>query len=546
MHRTIIKTLAIVTIFLLFAVFDRPLAFSGSTLLRINDVEYSTDDFKHWWQHWNDKKLLSFPDSPDEFIDFNLMVQQGEAMGYENQPAYVHKLDVYRKVRCLMALQYEEVDSKVNVTDDDLRKYFDEHYGDVWTLQILAFSSQDKANSAYDYMKSYNGLDAGRLVFADLYGASDENKPLTYDEVKVSTDDFARNKRVNWLPEVKKLQPGEVSVPFLDSSSNNYILIRLIENKPAGQDVFENKRKHMTEMVVKEQRNALTASLVEKLKKKYDVKIDYALLSAVKLDGDYPKEFLDQKIISMKDAEFTVQNLIYNCAKEKELRRDLSDEKIKNFVVSTAISQTLVDKEALSRGYEKQPPLLWSYEFYKQNRLKGEVEAGLKTAINITDDDILTFYNENISSFSIPTDVTYVILLGDEATLKKLWIGQLKDVDLAEIAMKYGLVQTTEHKTLDILPKEIASELLRLDKGALSVPFPYESSYAIVKLINIVPGQIRPLAQVKSNVIDALKAQRYAEIKTQYISKLRSRSKIVIDQKNWEGLSKELRNGKES
>lgn len=544
MHGTISKIVLTMVFFISFCIPSICPAKSGKRLMTINAIEYTSDDFVDWWKHWNDKNDLKFPDSPADFIDFQLMVQQGLEMGYDTKPSYLRKLNVFLQVRAMMALKYEEIDSKVSVTDADLKKYFDENYSELWVLQILAFDSEVKAQKAYEYMLPFKGQVAGRLIFADLYGGSAEEKADTYDEATVSVADFHKNKKDAWLAIVRKLGTGEVSIPFFSEDRNKYLLLRLVEKRFAGDGIFLEKKKIIGELLYKEKRNQLNADFLEKLKIKYNVKVDDKLFDDLKLDADYPKEFLDKKLVGVGEIEFTVNDFIYNASKEKNTRRTAPDDLIKRIVLDSMISQTLVNKESLARGYEKRPPLQATYEFYKQNRLKAEVEAGLLATVVVTDQDLQNYYDTNIASYSVPDKVTFFLLEGDEDVLKKIWVGTLQGGDFTELAKKYSLDAHSQSQGVDSLSPVVVAELGKLNKGGVSLPFAVSGNYGLLKYLDRMPGQVQPFVQVKNNVLEQVKKEKFEIIKAEYLSKLKSRSQIDINERVWNGLVRELGNGK--
>lgn len=540
MHRAISRTILMILAFVGLVFPLVCLASSGKRLMTINDIEYTDEDFRNWWRHWNDKNALDFPGTPNEFVDFHLMVQQGIDMGYDTQPNYLRKLEVFLQVKAMMALKYEEIDSKSAVTEADLVKYFNENYSPVWDLQILAYDSEAKAQKAYAIMLPLQGQASGQLVFADLAGGSAEEKPDTYDEVKVSAADFRRNKRDAWLPVVRKLKPGEVCKPFFNQDNSKYILLRLFKSQPAEEGVFEERRRKMTEVLNKEKRNLLSNKFIESLTKKYNVRTNHELLNSIKFDTEYPKEFLEQQVVTMDGFSATVYDVTYNAVNEKKIRKDFSDEQLKKLVVDTVISQTLINKESLARGYEKRPPLLFTYEFYKQNRLKGEVEAGLMKGIVVNDQEAKDYYSTNIADFTVQEKVTFSLLKSDAEVLQKIWVGTLSGGDFTELAQKYSLNDNAQSQDVVSLSPEVISELKKLGKGNVSVPFVMlDGSYGLIKLIDRSPGQITPFEQVKGKVVDQMKKVKYEAVRVEYLNKLKARSKIEINEGVWNALERE-------
>lgn len=545
MYRTIVKYLLILSVVLSFSAPAVCLGVGGKRLVTINDVEYTTGDFTNWWKHWNDKNTLKFPKSLDEYIEFQLMVQQGLAMGYDTKSTYLHKLNVFLQVRAMMALKYEEIDSKANVTEDEIKKYYDENFSLVRELQILAFASKEKAQSAYDAMLPYKGNVAGRLVFADLYGGDAKEKADTYDEVKVSIEDFHKNKKSDWIPIVEKLEVGDVSEPFSSIEGNKYFLIRLVSKLSAPEGDFQEKKQRISEFLYKQMRNQLTAALLEKLKTKYNVKIDKSLYDEIKLDAEYPREYLERKIITMDGFEATVADFIYSSIREKNIRKSLSDEEIKGLVLDSIISQTLINKESLARGYENRPPLRDTYEFYMQTRLRAEVEAGIFASIVVSDEDLQKYYELHVSDYSIPDKYSYFLLEGDEDLLKKVWIGTLQGGDFVDLANKYSLDAQIQTNGVDSLAPLLVTELKKLDKGDVGLPFVIANGkYGLLKLLNQVPGEVQPFNKVKQSVLERIKKDKFEILKAEYIAKLKSRSLININEGVWHRLSRELDNDK--
>ena len=91
-------------------------AWGSKTLVTINDQEFTIEDFQHWWKYWNNNKPAALPENPESFIDFHLLAQQGFDMEYDMQPSFKHQLNVFLKVRTLMLLKSNEIDSKIKVS----------------------------------------------------------------------------------------------------------------------------------------------------------------------------------------------------------------------------------------------------------------------------------------------------------------------------------------------------------------------------------------------------------------------------------------------
>ena len=111
MYRLVIR-LAIALLCVLVLSEGTVLAAKDKTLVTIDGREYTDQDYRHWWTSWQEPGMEFF-DSPQEFIDFQLLAEQGRQMEYHLNPAFERKVEVFVKVRALGALKNEEVDLKM-------------------------------------------------------------------------------------------------------------------------------------------------------------------------------------------------------------------------------------------------------------------------------------------------------------------------------------------------------------------------------------------------------------------------------------------------
>jgi len=113
-------------LFIIFLLIPAPaVAFfgGGAPLVTINGVEHTRQDFEKWWQFWKEEDSV-LADNPDIYIDWLLMKQQAQEMELYENPSYKAKVRVFLKVRGLMYLKNEEIDSKMKLGDREIREYY--------------------------------------------------------------------------------------------------------------------------------------------------------------------------------------------------------------------------------------------------------------------------------------------------------------------------------------------------------------------------------------------------------------------------------------
>ena len=518
---------------------------SESWLVKINGQEYTSDDYKNWWLHWNDKKKKHEPEALDKFIQQRLITQQAVEMEYDQHPEYLNKIRVYLKYRSLEELRYQETSKKIKISEEDVEQYFYETYSPIWLLQIMTFKDLVQAEEAYKIMQPFNGNPSGRLVFADfLGGEEDDGGPIAYEENIVVPGQLLKLKRENWLEVIKKLNPGDIAKPFAIKGKEGHAVILRLESQTRPDKVeIAKKKKRIESRLYKRQSQQLTNLFVRDMKIKYNVVINRELIKQVDSEKKYDEDFLKQSVISMNDLEVSVGDLITNMKRDMANRRGrVSQDFVKNNVVSNIVSQTLLDMEALSRDYEKLPPLKSTWEFYTQNMLRVTLLKGIKAKVRATDDEILNYYNKNIAQYSMEDTVTYRLLKGDPDLVDKIWKELLNSVDkdIDRVAAKYETASRELTVGLSRIPREILVAVGKTSPGEISIPFTYQQEAAIILLKGKKRGIALPLDEVKAKIGEELTDKKYKAEKDSYVKKLRSRSEIKVNDNVWNKLRKEL------
>lgn len=114
---------------------------NDSVLMTINGEKYSTQDYRNWWQNWQEENM-PLPESPDEFMNWQLMAQEGSRMQLESEPGYQRKVETFLKVRSLMILKNEEIDSKVKPTRKELWAMYEKDYCPRWNIAVFSLQQR--------------------------------------------------------------------------------------------------------------------------------------------------------------------------------------------------------------------------------------------------------------------------------------------------------------------------------------------------------------------------------------------------------------------
>ncbi len=509
-------------------------SWSNPWLVKINGVKYTKNDFVHWWENWREKDT-PLPETLKPFIDWFLLFQEGERMRLFEDPSYRKKVRVFLEVRALMILKREEVDKKIKVTTREIKKIYKERYVPLLHVRAVVFPKEKEASAFLEKAKKGESFD--ELVKRTF----PKNNRRAFDWGWRRPFVFPASVRESLI----KMEEGKVIGPV--EWMGKFWLLELVEKKKGSDKDFNKVKGRIEEKLRKEQEGRLTLALIERLKKKYHVWVDYKLLKSIDIDNPQ-KEYMDKPLLRMGKVEMKVKDFLIQVKREIDFRKkykfSIKDkEKIKRMVMGNLISQTLTTWEALSRHYERKPPFKWVYRFYCQHRIIKELENQLFwPKVKVSEDDAKKYYQEHLSEYKLPGLVKVAIIqTGDEKLVEKLEKALNRGEDFFEVAKKltfHGAI--VQRVPVTHMAPEMQKVVSRLSLGEVSAPVKVGKYTYIVKLIDRVAERQRPFEEVKKSILDILKKERFEKVKGSYLSELRKRSKIEVNEAAWQRVREEL------
>ena len=533
MHRLINIIIMLIGLMLLGSADLQAWQWGKTTLVTIDQKAFTTEDFRRWWENWKEKDT-TFPDSPDPFIEWYLLVREAESMELYQEPAYRRKVDTFIQVRAMM-LKNEAVDSKIKITDKDLWNRYEQQYCPRWHARIIYFNEEAQARQFCEELNS------GRLVLADM-----AEQAMTERGVAREHEQWLRPNKIpdSWPDILAGLTIGEVTQPL--ERGKGFVLICLQEQKGPEKSDFESLESSIRKKIWDEQQAELTKKLVLRLRKKYRVKVDEELFNSLDVEN-IPKDLLDKPLVTTNCRDISVKFFVEQYRKERGMRRGLSLQKkdpwnfLKKNVLDRIISQTLTSWESLDRHYEERPPFKWVYVFYCQHRLIKELEKRLfSPKTEFSDEEVTAFYNQHLNEFTGPEIVTIVVLETDKKLGDKIWAEIKQGKDFFQVVREYYScdipVKSIPVDHLDPAMKEVVEKLA---KGEVSAPFDVKDHSSMVKLMDRKVTGTRPLSEVRKEIVECLRKEEPLRLRKDYVGKLQSRSSILINEKAWKDLRQE-------
>lgn len=510
----------------------------NAILVTVNKQSLTVDDFRHWWENWKDKDT-PFPQTPDTFIDWFLETQEAINMELYKEPAYQGKVLTFLKARALMMLKYDEIDSKVKITEKEMKDRYIKEYTPAWKVQVLFLKTDEAAKKMCADLKS------GKLKMDDVMKQIKPGGDIVYQERTVRPKGLP----ADWLPVIKGLKPGQFTDPLKISTS--FAVLKLIEVKEPGKDDYNLYKKGVRKEIWDKDEAELTNALIERLKKKYKIQIHQDIFDAIKMEGA-PKEILDKSVISTSRGNVTARLFIEQLKNEYGFRnknsfQKIPDDDLKKMLLNNMISQTVTSWDSMDQGYEKRPPFKWIYQYYCQHRLITELEGRLiQSKIHITDDDVKKFYDSHPDDFTMPDVVTYIQIEDDKKLIDKIWVGVERGEDFSEIIKTFYSkefpAQSVPLNHLHAPAKEIVA---KLSIGEVSHPFTMDGKSVIIKLLDKKASTLTPFKDVKDNIKSRLEGEKFKDLRDALLKQLKTRSKVsAVNEKLWNSLKREYANEK--
>ncbi|WP_456473384.1 peptidyl-prolyl cis-trans isomerase [Desulfolithobacter sp.] len=535
MPYTLTRTILICCITLLMVISQSQAGwFRDDTLVTIDREKYTTDDFRTWWENWREEDQ-QLPATPDPFIDWTLLYREAERMKLYEDPAYRQKVLTFLKARTLMMLKAEEVDRKIDVSDEAMWQRYQKQYAPMYQLNILFFHTREEAEKVIG--KFENGVAADE-EFSSLQIGKEGLVSLQtrwYRPVGVNPE---------WLEIIHTLKKGQFSSPVV--WQKGFVVLRLQDKKEGSKEDFAQVRKSIRDVLWKEQESVRTRELLEKLRKKYKVTIDQEKLDG--LDLNAPDEsFGDDPVISTDRGSVTEKQFMAQVRRLQRFRQQNgfnqdSDFDFKKQVLNGIIDQTLTTWEGLARGYEKKDPLKGVYTFYCQHRLIKSLEERLFVPeARVTEEEIEEYYRDNIKEFTQPEIIKMAIVEGTQDSLTALWTEVAMGGDFMEVAReRLGHPVPVREIPYNHLEPEVKAVVDKLTNGEVSPVFTVKDHVTMLQLVERKPARAMSLTRVKEHIRDKLYQKKLAAAREAFLARLRAQSTIEVNDKVWQKLREEM------
>ncbi len=453
-------------------------------------------------------------------------------MGIEEYPEVQEKIQAYILTKSVKLLHKEEVEDKVSVTEEEIINYYKENY-ERFILDLIEVNTEEDAGRIWERLKNGESFKS----FSQKYPA---NYPGKDGEGYVFTGGLLRH---TFRDAVYSLKPGEFS--GITELKDKYYIIKLISRQDAPDKELERIRGRIESTIRKQKEEEREKKYLAQLYEEANVNINQELVSSIRWDkgSEEREQWLKdtRPLIEIHDEVFTVKEFV------KILPS--TDDKVKEKTMKKWLDYKLVDREALRRHYEIKNDLKEMVQRYKDQVLRDTfIKRIIKPQINISAQDLEDYYVRNKEDFTKPVvykvqQITVKTREEAEEVLKSLhgganfsWLAKKKSIDSA--ASMGGVIGWVIREKLS----EPAGEIIdTLKPGEISPILKIGSLYRIIRLQEKTQEEIEEFSKVKALVHKKLSREKFNELYSGYVDKLRKEAQITIYSEAIESFEKMLR-----
>lgn len=486
-------------------------------------------------------------------LNRDVMAYKADELGYDKDPTVAQSMEMFTRMALQVAYLKKQVADKITVSDEEVRKHYDNQGTSMECKQILC-DTPEQAQEAYQAIQ--DGLDfdtavrqysknqdasTGGMVFTAVYGQ------LT--------------------PEVQEavfsVPIGGVTPPVM--TTQGWVLMKVLRRnegraKPPYEDVEEEYRLQVKNLKEAVALNAFTG----KLRDDYGVTWYYdnigIVYNALPPDRDfdeaparsqevYPLLLVDPsdldkpivswqggKQITIKDfSDFYDQASFFN-----RPRRNARYGGIRQFLIErimNEVSADVVRKSGIENDPEVAHALAMKREEIMVNLLYRDV---IDKQTVVSNEEIKNYYEGNIESFHNPEKRKFgVILAGDIETAQQAYRELREGKSFRTVMLSYSVDE--ESKTNNGETPELArGEQPEIDAvgfslravGDVSEPFQTSRGWMVLKLIERIDEKYFSLEEAEGQIEGALRTEKNDKRLEEMLAKWKEEVGVVIHEDN--------------
>ena len=255
----------------------------------------------------------------------------------------------------------------------------------------------------------------------------------------------------------------------------------------------------------------------------------------------------EKELVRINDASISLeefQQMLERQPLEGKMRL-LDPKGTRDFLENYVIPREVLYQEAKKKGLDKNKELLAKIENVRRAIvLEALLEEGLRGRGEVSEEDIQKYYKENQALFIEPQEIKIrQIVVNSEPALKEVLTRLSKGESFETLASLYNIGKFKEDGgDLGYIRRgQLAPPFAQFEEAAFSlkkrgevsevVSTPY--GFHVIRLEDMRGTALRPLNQVKERIRFFLQPKKKQEAYLEYVKEMKSKAKILINERLW-------------
>ncbi len=468
----------------------------------------------------------------DKIIDKQLLIQEAQRIDLDNDPGIRQGVNTLVARRARDQLYKDEVARRQDIPDQAIQEAYDKLAQRYRVRHILTYTREDAERA----VARVRGGEAFGTVAAEVSVSATGGKGgdlgfVAWGQLDPQLEGV-----------VEGMQPGDLQGPIETDQGWNVLLVE--EKRPWTERPELAKQSSRIKMILSQRAMSQRShEYYNELRKRWNVQVfDEALSKQNLLAADQagPGAEAAKGIVVAKagDRTFSLADLRarLNLEALEKLPWPFALKRIRE-VLDEAIFASLLEQEALRRGYAEKPDIAReAHKLENELLLDHLVGTVIYPRVQVTEEEIQAFYVANPKPFTEPEAARLSIILLEserdaEAVMQEVRGGAdfsilarrlSKDPVTAQVGGELGWVSKGR------LDPTIEAVVFSMKVGETGVVKNDKASY-VLRLEDQRPAHIQEFALVRDKARELLLAQRRREEVNHWIVRLRERSEIVIE-----------------
>jgi len=223
----------------------------------------------------------------------------------------------------------------------------------------------------------------------------------------------------------------------------------------------------------------------------------------------------------------------------------LSEKGTRDFLENYVITREVLSQEAKRKGLDKKKEILAKVEDFKRAMIiDALLEDVLRRKGEVAEEEIQRYYKENKALFVEPQEIKIrQIIVDSEPVLREVLTKLTEGESFEKLASTYNIGKFREDGgNLGYIRRgQLAPSFIQFEEAAFSLKKKGEISeviktpygYHILRLEDMRGTALRPIDQVREKIRSFLQPKKKQEAYLEYVKEVKSRAKILVNEKLW-------------